>query len=121
MGQVPQLMEHCARQGVGVEMCPVSNLQTKATPSWQRYPLPQFMAAGIPVSINTDNRTVSSTCLTREFTELQNALGITRADVHLLYDNAVQTSFASEAQKRALRQCFVAFEENLDHANPTAE
>lgn len=45
-------------KGIGVEMCPISNLQTKAVESESQYPLREFLDNGIKVTINTDNRTV---------------------------------------------------------------
>ena len=40
-------MKAYARAGIGVEMCPTSNFQTKAAQSWQDYPLCQFLEEGI--------------------------------------------------------------------------
>ena len=63
----PDLVQEAARKRVGIEMCPSSNLQTHAVDDMRNYPLPAFLEAGIPVSINTDNRTVTDTDLTKEF------------------------------------------------------
>jgi len=65
--QDPDLMQEVARKKIGVEMCPTSNLQTKAVQSLAEYPLKAFMDAGILVTVNTDNRTVSRTTLEHEF------------------------------------------------------
>lgn len=64
--QDPDLMQEVARRGIGIEMCPSSNLQTRAVSSLKAYPLKKFLDAGIKVSINTDNRTVSHTTLEKE-------------------------------------------------------
>lgn len=64
--QDPDLMQEVARRGIGIEMCPSSNLQTRAVSSLEEYPLKKFLDAGIKVSINTDNRTVSHTTLEKE-------------------------------------------------------
>lgn len=66
----PDLMQEIARRGIGIEMCPTSNLQTKAVPSLREYPLDTFLNAGIKVCINTDNRTVSRTTLTEELEQI---------------------------------------------------
>ena len=60
------LIQECAKRNVGVELCPTSNLQTKALTDFRDYPIRTFMAANVPISINTDNRTVSSTTSTKE-------------------------------------------------------
>lgn len=64
------LLKECADKGIGIEMCPTSNLQTKAVKRWEDYPLKQFLDAGAKVSINTDNRTVSDTTLTKELEKI---------------------------------------------------
>ena len=58
-------------KGIGVEMCPISNLQTKAVESESQYPLREFLDNGIKVTINTDNRTVSNTTMTKELQFIQ--------------------------------------------------
>ena len=60
------LQRLCREKEIGIEMCPVSNLQTKASPSPAEYPLREFLDEGLLVTVNTDNRTVSGTAMTRE-------------------------------------------------------
>lgn len=48
-------------------MCPISNLQTKAVESTKNYPMREFLNAGLKVTANTDNRTVSNTTLTKNW------------------------------------------------------
>ena len=74
-------------------MCPVSNLQTRAVKSMEEYPFLEFLEAGIPVTVNTDNRTVSKTTITRELELLQEYYHITYSDMELLMKNAAQAAF----------------------------
>ena len=53
----PDIQKLVRKAGVGIEMCPISNLQTKAVPGTEAYPLREFLDAGLMVTINTDNRT----------------------------------------------------------------
>ena len=46
-------------------MCPISNLQTGAVESTADYPIREFVDSGLKVTVNTDNRTVSNTTLTK--------------------------------------------------------
>ena len=55
----PELRQLCKEKGIGIEMCPTSNLQTKAVEDFNSYPLKQFLEEGLLVSVHTDNRTVS--------------------------------------------------------------
>lgn len=89
----PGLMRAYAEAGIGVEMCPTSNFQTKAVTGWDEYPLPEFLEAGIPVSINTDNRTVSNTTLTRELMLVYEQYGRDEKMLDTLIKNAEITRF----------------------------
>ncbi len=48
-------------KGIMLELCPTSNVQTKAVDSMKNHPIRRFLDDGIKVSVNTDNRTVSNT------------------------------------------------------------
>ena len=80
-------------KGIGVEMCPISNLQTKAVESESQYPLREFLGNGIKVTINTDNRTVSNTTMTKELQFIQEHYRITDEEIRLMMINAVDTAF----------------------------
>ena len=96
------IQRNLADHGAGIEMCPISNLQTKAVKSTAEYPLREFLDAGLKVSINTDNRTVSNTSLTKELKFIQNNYGIQDEEIRLLMKNAVDTAFVSEDEKERL-------------------
>lgn len=86
-------MKTYARAGIGVEMCPTSNFQTKAAQSWQDYPLRQFLEEGIKVSVNTDNRTVSGTTMTKELIRVYEQYGRDEELIFTLLQNAADTAF----------------------------
>ena len=88
-----QLMQYCAKQGICFEMCPISNLQTHAVPSMEEYPFLDFLEAGIPITINTDNRSVSNTTITKELELLQTQYQLTESDLNLLMENAKRAAF----------------------------
>lgn len=92
----PELMRAYAAAGIGVEMCPTSNFQTKAVRSWEEYPLRQFMDAGIQVSIHTDNRTVSGTTMTKELTKIYEQYDQDDALILKLLNNAAESAFDPE-------------------------
>lgn len=91
-----------AGKGIGIEMCPISNLQTKAVESAACYPIREFLNSGLKVSINTDNRTVSNTTLTKELHFIQENYGITDGEILAMMKNAVDTAFADDAVKERL-------------------
>ena len=87
------------KKGIGIEMCPISNLQTKAVESTKNYPMREFLNAGLKVTVNTDNRTVSNTTLTKELEFIQKNYRITDEEIHLMMRNAVDVAFADDAVK----------------------
>ena len=96
------LQRELAARNIGIEMCPISNLQTKAVNITAEYPLREFLDAGLKVSINTDNRTVSNTTLTKELDFIQRTYGIQDEEILLLMKNAADTAFASDEVKAEL-------------------
>lgn len=87
---------------VAVEMCPISNLQTKAVKSMKEYPLREFLNKGLSVTINTDNRTVSNTSLTKELDFIQRSYGIGDDAIRQMMRNAVKAAFTDEETKNRL-------------------
>ena len=92
----------CVEQGTVIEMCPTSNIQTNAVEGWEDYPLLDFLEKGINCCINTDNRTVSNTTLTREYLLLAEHLGINYATMKLLNLNGLAGAFTTAEVKTQL-------------------
>ena len=97
-----ELRKLCKEKGIGIEMCPTSNLQTKAVESLEKYPLEQFLNEGMLVSVHTDNRTVSGTTLEREEKLVKECLQISEDMWLQCTKNAIQTAFASDEIKEEL-------------------
>lgn len=110
----PELMDQIMRQQIAIEMCPSSNFQTKAVQQAEQYPLKRWLQSGVLVTINTDNLTVSDTCLRDEYRLIELIYGLTREEKQTLVRHAVQASFLPEAEKKALaarvEQAFAAEE-----------
>jgi aminodeoxyfutalosine deaminase len=51
----PALLAHLAGRGIALEVCPTSNVCTGAAPSLAAHPLPALLAAGVPVTLATDD------------------------------------------------------------------
>ncbi len=64
---VDSLANYLASERIGVEVCLTSNLQTlPEIKSVKEHPIKEMIKHGLPVTINTDNRLVSNTCVTKE-------------------------------------------------------
>lgn len=97
-----EVQKELQRKGIGIEMCPISNLQTKAVESTKDYPMREFLDNGLKVTVNTDNRTVSNTTLTKELAFIQKTYGITDEEIRLMMKNAVDVAFADDAVKERI-------------------
>lgn len=83
-GQDAELMKRLAADGTVLEVCLSSNLQTGAVAALADHPLPKFLDAGIRVALCTDNPTVSSTTLSREYELAMEAFGMSEEDIREL-------------------------------------
>lgn len=92
------------KNGAALELCPISNLQTKAVNSTREYPLREFLDAGLKVTINTDNRTVSDTTLSRELQFIQETYGILDEEIFRMMEFAAEAAFADDSTKEKVYQ-----------------
>ena len=97
-----EVMALLKEKNILLEMCPTSNIQTKVIQNIKDYPLWNFYQLGIPVSINTDNRTVSFTNLKKEYALLTQEAPITLKDFCEMNKMAIRKSFLSEEEKKLL-------------------
>lgn len=86
--QSERLMERLAREKIVLEMCPSSNLQTKAIPDMQHFPIREFMKRGIICTINSDNMTVSHTDVKNELYRCIK-LGLKEDEINTLIKNGI--------------------------------
>lgn len=88
-----RLMETLIEKQIPLEICPTSNVQTKAVSDISRHPILTLLDAGLCVTVNTDNMTVSSTTLPAEYELLSARLGMSQAQREKLIQNARKASF----------------------------
>ena len=96
------LIRELAQKKIGIEMCPISNLQTKAVTDFTDYPFREFYDAGILLSINTDNRTVSDTSCTDEYMRLAEAGMFQEPMCEKIYMASLHSAFADDDTKQVL-------------------
>lgn len=92
----------CRAKNIGIEMCPISNMQTKAVADPADYPIREFLDAGLKVTLNTDNRMVSNSSLAKEMAFVQKHYGITDEEIWKMTENAIEVSFAGDDVKQML-------------------
>ncbi|MGH4123690.1 MAG: adenosine deaminase [Clostridium sp.] len=91
-------------KGITLEMCPTSNIQTKAVDSFIDHPFYNFYNDGIKVTVNTDNRTVSDTNMTMECDILSRKFNITFEEYKQIYFTSVDAAFTDLETKERLRK-----------------
>ena len=85
-------------------------MQTKAVSSWENYPFREFLEQGVLISINTDNRTVTNTTMTKELQLLQKQFHLTCQEAGTLMKQALTTSFAEESTKKEIQKEILSWE-----------
>lgn len=96
------LIKRFVEEDAVAEICLTSNLQTKAASSIQSFPYQELYDAGGKITINTDNRTVSDTNLTKEYSLFVTYFGTKIEDFLVFNQNAVKASFTSDSEKDTL-------------------
>jgi aminodeoxyfutalosine deaminase len=81
-----------------LDVCPTSNVRTKAVSSLDAHPLPQLIAAGVSCSVSTDDPAMFDTDLGCEY-DLVSSMGI---DIAGVYDAGVQGALCDEATRERL-------------------
>jgi aminodeoxyfutalosine deaminase len=98
----PQLLAHLADRRIPLEVCPTSNVATRAVPSLAEHPLKTLVDAGVPVSVNSDDPPMFGTDLNREYAVAAGLLGLEAEGVAALAVNAVEASFLDPQGKALL-------------------
>jgi aminodeoxyfutalosine deaminase len=98
----PQLLAHLAEREIALEVCPTSNVRTRAIQSIDEHPLPRMVEAGLLVTINSDDPPMFGTTLNDEYAVAARLLNYGPAEVAGLARNAVTASFLPFETKRKI-------------------
>ncbi|MBI5916242.1 MAG: adenosine deaminase [Bacteroidetes bacterium] len=104
----PRLMEYLKKAGIHLEVCPTSNVQTNVVDRIENHPADKIYRSGVSMSISTDARTISNTCLAHEYHAMQEMFGWEKADFFKCNLEAVEHAFISEQKKATLRETIMA-------------
>ncbi len=101
--QDPVLMNYLAEQGIGIESCLTSNIQTSTVVSYDSHPLRHFLAHGILACLNTDDPAVEGIELPYEYQIAAPAAGLSAQQIRQAQINGLELAFLSQEEKQALR------------------
>jgi adenosine deaminase len=88
-----RLANYVRDRRIPLELCPTSNVNTGVCASIAEHPIDLLKRLQFRVTVNTDNRLMSDTSMTREFTQLRDAFGYDLADFQWLTVNAMKSAF----------------------------
>ena len=89
-------------RGIALEVCPGSNLALDVYPDWARHPLNKILAAGINVSLNSDDPPFFATTAGTEYQNAVDHFGIATETLKEISRMAVRDSFADSDTKAKL-------------------
>jgi aminodeoxyfutalosine deaminase len=106
----PALLAHLADTGVPLEVCPSSNLATRAVASLAEHPIRAFRDAGVVITVNSDDPPMFGTTLNREYAVAAELLGLDEAGVAELARVGIRESFADDDVKTRILAEIEAYE-----------
>jgi aminodeoxyfutalosine deaminase len=101
--QDPSLLDHLAEHGITLDVCPTSNVALKVVADLDSHPIGELVAAGVRVTVNSDDPPMFATTLNNEYAIAARLLGLDEAGTADLARTAVEASFLDDAGKQRLR------------------
>lgn len=95
----PALMADLVARDIVLEVCPTSNIRTRAVPTLAEHPFPRLSAAGVRLTLNTDDPGMFDTDLNREYLVAHEYFGVDAAGLAELARESVRASFAPDTTR----------------------
>lgn len=99
----PAVVARLAAEQIPLTVCPLSNVKLRVFPSLEQHNLRQLMAAGLRVTVNSDDPAYFGGYVNENYRAVQRALGLSREELRRLAKNSFLASFLPEAEKQ--RHC----------------
>ncbi|KPI01668.1 adenosine deaminase [Actinobacteria bacterium OV450] len=98
----PELLAYLAEHRIALEVCPTSNIATRAVTDLDRHPVKEMVEAGVLVTINSDDPPMFGSDLNNEYAVAARLLDLDERGLAQLAKNAVEASFLDAAGKAEL-------------------
>lgn len=98
----PSLVTYLAEQKIPLDVCPLSNVRLGVAPSLEAHPLPKLLAAGVTVTMNSDDPSLFNTSLSEDYATLVEPFGLTVEQIDAIVLNGFRSSFLPDDRKAAL-------------------
>ncbi|MCC9174517.1 adenosine deaminase [Arthrobacter sp. zg-Y179] len=98
----PDLVDRLVRGKVPLTVCPLSNVRLQAVSGLAEHPLPRMLEHGLNISVNSDDPAYFDGYVDDNLRAVQEAFGLSRAQLALLAANSIEASFASAGRRAEL-------------------
>jgi adenosine deaminase len=105
----PDLCAELIDRGVTLDLCPSSNWQAGIVPSVAEHPLARLHRMGVPVTLSTDDTTVSDISLSDEYENALTQIGLTVDELWAINEHALDVAFADETALAPVRAEFAVW------------
>ena len=106
--QDPDLMRYVVDRQITLEICPSSNVQTKVVDGFENHPIRAIVEAGVPVTVNTDNRLFTRTSMTDELWRAHAWCGIDAERLREIVLNGFRHAFLRWDEKQQMIRDVIA-------------
>jgi adenosine deaminase len=107
----PALVEVLRRRRIPLTVCPLSNVCLRATPTLAAHPLPALLAAGLLVTVSSDDPAYFGGYIDDNLDAVQREFGLTAEQMAALARNSFEAAFLTDAEKR---RYIMAVDEHLE-------
>jgi adenosine deaminase len=107
-----KLIQHLCKKNIHLEVCPTCNVLIDIYDSYENHPIDKLYKAGVSLSVNTDNRTITNINLNKEYEKLQSLFGWTIHDFYTCNVKALEAAFIpAELKIKLLAKLAAAYDE----------
>ena len=97
-----RLASYVRDRRIALELCPTSNIQTGAAKDYATHPITILKNLGFRITINTDNRLMSNTSVSKEMQHLVASARWTLGDLQLATVNSLKSAFIPFDEREAI-------------------
>jgi len=101
------LLQYFVDHQIPLEVCPTSNVQTHVVDGFETHPIKKIVDAGVPVTVNTDNRLFSRTSVTEELHRVHTRCGLGSDALREIALNGFRYAFLPWDEKQELLAAMV--------------
>ena len=105
----PELCAALIARHVTLDLCPSSNWQAGIVPSVAAHPLARLHRMGVPVTLSTDDTTVSDITLSQEYENAVTEIGLTVEELWAIDRHALDVAFAEQVDLEPVHAVFAAW------------